>query len=158
LHIKPEAGGSGRVALTLDACGGKTDTRILSALVENRIPATIFVTGIWLKRNAAAVEVMRAHPDLFEDGARTPTGGCRSGAIEVPLLVVQGNRDSHVTMEEAREIASLAPAASTELRVVEGGSHGFLAGDTIRRTPPQLLDMVEAVTAWMRRWLLSRGG
>ena len=67
LHLKPQAvGGSGRVALTLDACGGQTDTRILSALVDNRIPATIFVTGIWLKRNAAAVEIMRAHPDLFE--------------------------------------------------------------------------------------------
>ncbi|RWD98354.1 polysaccharide deacetylase family protein, partial [Mesorhizobium sp.] len=62
LHLKLQRGG-GRVALTLDACGGKTDTRILSALVENGIPATIFVTGIWLKRNAAAVEILRAHPD-----------------------------------------------------------------------------------------------
>src|SRR5882672_3184609 len=53
LHIKPAASGTGRVALTLDACGGQTDARILSALVENKIPATIFVTGIWLKRNAA---------------------------------------------------------------------------------------------------------
>jgi peptidoglycan/xylan/chitin deacetylase (PgdA/CDA1 family) len=65
LHLKP--GGHGpRVALTLDACGGATDTRILSALVENRIPATIFVTGAWLTRNRASVETLRAHPDLFE--------------------------------------------------------------------------------------------
>ncbi|RVA27262.1 polysaccharide deacetylase, partial [Mesorhizobium sp. M7A.F.Ca.US.001.01.1.1] len=63
LHIRPQASGAGRVALTLDACGGQTDSRILSALVDNKIPATIFVTGIWLKRNAAAVEIMRAHPD-----------------------------------------------------------------------------------------------
>ncbi len=55
LRIKPEDAGAGRVALTLDACGGHTDNRILSALVENKIPATIFVTGIWLKRNADAV-------------------------------------------------------------------------------------------------------
>jgi peptidoglycan/xylan/chitin deacetylase (PgdA/CDA1 family) len=55
-----------RVALTLDACGGRTDDRILDALVENRIPATIFVTGLWLKKNAAALAVMQAHPDLFE--------------------------------------------------------------------------------------------
>jgi peptidoglycan/xylan/chitin deacetylase (PgdA/CDA1 family) len=57
---------AGRVALTLDACGGSTDSRILDALVENRISATIFVTGLWLKHNAAALAVMRAHPDLFE--------------------------------------------------------------------------------------------
>ncbi|TIW02335.1 MAG: polysaccharide deacetylase, partial [Mesorhizobium sp.] len=60
LHLKTQAPeGRGRVALTLDACGGKTDTRILSALVDNRIPATIFVTGIWLKRNAAAAMVFQ---------------------------------------------------------------------------------------------------
>ncbi|HHZ10350.1 MAG TPA: polysaccharide deacetylase family protein [Rhizobiales bacterium] len=58
--------GAVRVALTLDACGGGTDMRILSALVENRIPATIFVTGIWLRRNAEVLAVMKAHPDLFE--------------------------------------------------------------------------------------------
>jgi peptidoglycan/xylan/chitin deacetylase (PgdA/CDA1 family) len=55
-----------QVALTLDACMGQTDQRILKALVDNRIPATIFVTGRWLKRNAASLAVMKAHPDLFE--------------------------------------------------------------------------------------------
>jgi peptidoglycan/xylan/chitin deacetylase (PgdA/CDA1 family) len=67
LHL-PHAGLSDgiRVALTLDACGGRTDTRILSALVENRIPATIFATGIWLRRNPEAVAILKAHPGLFE--------------------------------------------------------------------------------------------
>jgi peptidoglycan/xylan/chitin deacetylase (PgdA/CDA1 family) len=84
LHLKPEAGGSGRVALTLDACGGQTDTRILSALVDNKIPATIFVTGIWLKRNAAAVEIMRAHPDLFE---LENHGGRHIPAVDTPQKI-----------------------------------------------------------------------
>ncbi|PWK68126.1 polysaccharide deacetylase family protein [Aminobacter sp. AP02] len=66
LHLKPSGESSPRVALTLDACGGKTDTRILSALVENKIPATIFVTGMWLKRNGEALAIMKAHPELFE--------------------------------------------------------------------------------------------
>jgi peptidoglycan/xylan/chitin deacetylase (PgdA/CDA1 family) len=55
-----------QVALTLDACSGQTDQRILNALVENHIPATIFVTGRWLKHNAPTVAIMKAHPDLFE--------------------------------------------------------------------------------------------
>jgi len=84
LHIKPAASGAGHVALTLDACDGHTDTRILSALVENKIPATIFVTGIWLKRNAAAVEIMRAHPDLFE---LENHGEKHIPAIDKPVLV-----------------------------------------------------------------------
>jgi peptidoglycan/xylan/chitin deacetylase (PgdA/CDA1 family) len=75
---------AGRVALTLDACGGSTDSRILDALVENRISATIFVTGLWLKHNAAALAVMRAHPDLFEledHGAR------HVPAVEAPVRI-----------------------------------------------------------------------
>lgn len=66
LHLKPSGESSPRVALTLDACGGKTDARVLSALVDNKIPATIFVTGMWLKRNAEALAIMKAHPELFE--------------------------------------------------------------------------------------------
>lgn len=66
LHLSPSGEPAGRVALTLDACGGHTDHRILDALVKNHIPATVFVTGLWLKRNAEAFAVMRAHPDLFE--------------------------------------------------------------------------------------------
>ena len=66
LHFRPSGESSPRVALTLDACGGKTDARILSALVDNKIPATIFVTGKWLRRNAEALAIMKAHPELFE--------------------------------------------------------------------------------------------
>ncbi|MCX8281360.1 polysaccharide deacetylase family protein [Phyllobacterium sp. 0TCS1.6C] len=55
-----------QLALTLDACSGQTDQRILDMLVANRIQATIFVTGRWLKRNPVAVATLLAHPDLFE--------------------------------------------------------------------------------------------
>lgn len=61
-----EKGARPRVALTFDACSGKTDERILSTLIENRIPATIFVTARWVKRNAATMAIFKAHPDLFE--------------------------------------------------------------------------------------------
>jgi peptidoglycan/xylan/chitin deacetylase (PgdA/CDA1 family) len=84
LRLAPSGMPGGRVALTLDACGGKTDTRILGALVENRIPATIFVTVLWLKHNAEALAVMRAHPELFEledHGAR------HKPAVDVPVAI-----------------------------------------------------------------------
>lgn len=69
LHLpaKPDGrAGAPRVALTLDACSGAADMRILGTLIDNRIPATIFVTARWLKRNGLVVEVMKANPDLFE--------------------------------------------------------------------------------------------
>lgn len=85
LHLPPASTrGEVRVAVTLDACGGRTDMRILSALVDNRIPATIFATGIWLRHNPDAVAVLKAHPDLFEienHGAR------HVPAIDRPLSV-----------------------------------------------------------------------
>ena len=83
LRIPPQ-GGTGRVAVTLDACGGKTDNRILSALVENRIPATIFVTGIWLRRNPDAVAIMHAHPELFE---LENHGGRHIPAVDTPRTI-----------------------------------------------------------------------
>lgn len=66
LYIAKGGHAAPQVALTLDACAGQTDMRILNALVDNRIPATIFVTGRWLKRNPEAVAILQAHRDLFE--------------------------------------------------------------------------------------------
>jgi len=66
LKMSPQHDGKVRVAMTLDACMGKTDHRILDTLVRERIPATIFVTARWLKHNSEALAVLMANPDLFE--------------------------------------------------------------------------------------------
>ena len=66
LHIARGGATSPQVALTLDACMGRTDHRILDMLVQNRIPATIFVTGRWIKQNPAAMAVLKANADLFD--------------------------------------------------------------------------------------------
>ena len=66
LRIAAPPPGPRVVALTFDACSGAIDQRILTELVENHIPATLFVTHRWLKRNAAAMAVVMAHPELFE--------------------------------------------------------------------------------------------
>jgi peptidoglycan/xylan/chitin deacetylase (PgdA/CDA1 family) len=53
------------VALTFDACPGAFDERIASMLVESRTPATIFVTGLWMRRNPAGLALLLANRDLF---------------------------------------------------------------------------------------------
>jgi peptidoglycan/xylan/chitin deacetylase (PgdA/CDA1 family) len=84
LTIKPGAAHGPYVALTLDACQGRVDDRILSALVDNHIRATIFVTARWLKYNAKAVEVFKAHPELFEIENH---GAMHVPAVDVPMKV-----------------------------------------------------------------------
>jgi peptidoglycan/xylan/chitin deacetylase (PgdA/CDA1 family) len=75
---------SPRVALTFDACSGKIDNRILNALIDAHVKSTVFVTGRWLKRNAAAISIMAAHPDLFEIENH---GAKHRVAISTPLQV-----------------------------------------------------------------------
>jgi peptidoglycan/xylan/chitin deacetylase (PgdA/CDA1 family) len=83
MHMTPSVEGK-RVALTFDACTGKVDERILSALVDNNIKATIFVTGRWLKRNAAAITTLNAHPELFEIENH---GAKHLAAVDEPVLI-----------------------------------------------------------------------
>ena len=50
LRLKPQTGPR-RVAVTLDACPGHFDPRIANLLVERNIPATIFITAVWMRMN-----------------------------------------------------------------------------------------------------------
>jgi peptidoglycan/xylan/chitin deacetylase (PgdA/CDA1 family) len=54
------------VALTLDACGGAFDARLIATLVRLEIPATVFVTQRWLDQNPAGLRELKAQPQLFE--------------------------------------------------------------------------------------------
>lgn len=97
-------------------------------------------------------------PEIFEDLERSRDRYDVARAVETlhaPLLILHGDRDSAVPLNEARTLASRANAASTEFHIVQGAGHSFQAGDTIRRTPPELLEMIEVAVAWMRRWLFA---
>lgn len=65
MHIVPPASVP-EVALTLDACMGAADMRIIDGLVANAIPATIFATRRWLTHNPKVVHLLVSHPELFE--------------------------------------------------------------------------------------------
>ncbi|WP_420959836.1 polysaccharide deacetylase family protein [Brucella sp. IR073] len=106
LHITKGGANGPQVALTLDACMGQTDRRILDMLVENKIPATIFLTGRWIKTNPEALGIMKAHPELFElenhglnhvppiDSVPTMYGIKTAGSLEAVRAEVQGGADA----------------------------------------------------------------
>ena len=94
------------VALTLDACMGGVDRRILDVLLARRIPATLFVTGRWLRANPETVAVLRANPGQFslqDHGARhvpavlgalRPYGLRVAGSMDAVRAEVLGGADS----------------------------------------------------------------
>lgn len=99
-------GASPRVALTFDACMGQADLRILSMLVENKIPSTVFVTARWLKNNAEAIRVFLAHPDLFEIENH---GENHIPAVDQPIRIY-GIAAAGSSMAVEREVAAGAAA------------------------------------------------
>ncbi|MGE6740674.1 polysaccharide deacetylase family protein [Allorhizobium pseudoryzae] len=90
-----------QVALTLDACMGKTDMRILSVLIAEQIPATIFVTARWLRSNPEAVAILRQHPELFEVENH---GENHVPAVDVPMSIY-GIAAAGSAMAVEREVA-----------------------------------------------------
>jgi peptidoglycan/xylan/chitin deacetylase (PgdA/CDA1 family) len=81
---RSEETGKMRVALTFDACMGEADQRILSVLITENIPATIFVTARWLRHNPQTVAILRAHPEQFE---LENHGENHVPAVDVPVLI-----------------------------------------------------------------------
>ena len=76
-------------ALTLDACGGGYDARLIQFLVEEGIPATVFATRKWIERNPEGVTMLRSHPELFEIEDH--------GANHVPAVIGPGRRVYGIT-------------------------------------------------------------
>jgi peptidoglycan/xylan/chitin deacetylase (PgdA/CDA1 family) len=107
-HMRIAKGGaaSPQVALTLDACSGSVDMRILDALIENRIPATLFLTGRWIAANPEAVALLGQHADLFDFenhgaehipaviGDEKPYGITPAGTSEAVMQEVDGGAAS----------------------------------------------------------------
>jgi peptidoglycan/xylan/chitin deacetylase (PgdA/CDA1 family) len=78
LRLATQPNAPPRIALTFDACSGKTDERIMQTLIDNKISATIFVTARWIRRNPIAIAQIKANADLFEIE--------NHGAKHVPLV------------------------------------------------------------------------
>lgn len=64
LRLEPYSGAR-RVAVTLDACPGHFDARIAEILVHRQIPATIFITKVWMRMNPVGLAFFLKYPDIF---------------------------------------------------------------------------------------------
>ena len=91
------------LALTLDACGGKKgasyDARLVAFLREHRIPATLFVTSLWMRTNPDILAELAADP-LFEIAAH----GSRHRPCSVSGKSVYGIKGTANFKELAEEV------------------------------------------------------
>lgn len=124
LHIVRGGLGTPRVALTFDACMGKTDRRILTSLIDNQVPATIFVTGRWLKRNRTALAEMRAHPDLFEIE--------NHGARHIPAVDRQAKIYGIAAAGSPEAVQAEVEGGANAVRAAGGGNPKWFRGSTAR--------------------------
>lgn len=122
------SGAGPRVALTFDACSGRTDQRILSTLVENRIPATIFATARWIRHNPEAVALLKANPDLFEVENH---GAMHVPAVDRPAMVygipAAGSPEA-VTAEVTGGTAAIEAAGFASPRWFRGATARYNSG------------------------------
>lgn len=92
-----------RLALTFDACGGgkgtSYDAGIIALLREHGIPATVFVTSLWIRNNPAVLRELAADP-LFEIAAH----GSRHKPCSVNGAVAYGIKGTASFAELLREV------------------------------------------------------
>ncbi len=138
------------IALTLDACGGGFDARIAEALIEARIPATIFVTGLWLHRNAAAMARLREHPDLFGFG--------NHGARHLPMVLGGGRVFGLPGVGDLDGLRREVTEGAAAIEQASGAAPRWVRGATARYSPAALPAIREAGFAIAGYSLNADGG
>jgi len=107
---------SPQVALTLDACSGKIDKRILKVLIDNKIHATIFITGRWIKSNPKTIKIFNQHKNLFQ---------------------LENHGASHIPAVLGSERPYGIKPAGTPTALLKEVNNGNLAIQLISKTKPQ---------------------
>ena len=91
------------VALTLDACGGRAgqsyDSELIAFLRAERIPATLFVSSLWIKNNRATLQELAADP-LFEIASH----GARHKPASIDGRSAYGNKGTASLAELIAEV------------------------------------------------------
>jgi peptidoglycan/xylan/chitin deacetylase (PgdA/CDA1 family) len=115
------------VALTLDACPGGFDERIAAALVELRIPATIFATELWLRRNPAGLAFVLAHGDLF--------GIENHGELHIPPVLGRGSIFGIPVAGDLATVQHEVTEGGAAVRAATGGAPRWYRGATGHYSP-----------------------
>ena len=118
-------------ALTLDACGGGYDAKLIGFLIGERIPATVFATRKWIERNAEGMAMLRSHPELFDIEDH--------GANHVPAVIGPGRRVYGITGNpDVAHLESEVRDGATAVEAATGNAPHWYRGATAEYDPRAL--------------------
>jgi predicted alpha/beta-hydrolase family hydrolase len=123
--------------------GGKSMGGRIASLVLASPPAT----AAWSRVKGLVLLGYPLHPPGKPDAPRTS----HLPAIRVPILLVQGTRDSFGTRDEVTTVFDGIPAKVT-YDFIEGGDHSFAVPKSPGLTERDVLD---GVTSRVARWVLD---
>ncbi len=102
-------------------------------------------TGQELLLGTEILDDYTAHAAALDLGAAARRRG-------VPWLIVHGDQDETVPVDEARALAAAA-APPSELLIVPRGDHGLGGRHPFPGPQPPLIQALNATQSWFRRWL-----
>ncbi len=99
-----------------------------------------------LRLDWAYYEDIDRHRDAFDLPAA-------AGRLDVPHLMVHGERDAAVTVAETRALLAPPRSAPARLEILPGAGHAFGARHPMRRPSPALERAIALSEAWFQRTL-----
>jgi uncharacterized protein len=128
---------------SLVAVGGKS----MGGRIASQVLASLPATAAWKRVKGLVLLGYPLHPPGKPDAPRT----AHLPAIRVPILLVQGTRDSFGTRDEVRPVFDAIPAKVT-YDFIEGGDHGFAVPKSSGLSERDVLAGVTSRTAeWIKR-------
>ena len=103
-------------------------------------------TGQLMRMNYAAIEDLAANRDRYNLERAVTT-------LDAPLLLIHGDQDASVPVDEARALFAAARRDRNELRILPGAGHTFGAVHPWEGTTPALETALEHTITWFARHL-----
>jgi peptidoglycan/xylan/chitin deacetylase (PgdA/CDA1 family) len=151
------------LALTFDACGGPHgsgyDTELINFLRKNRIPATLFITGLWIDANPDAFRQLATdtlfeienhglthHPCAIEGETKYGIHGTASAGQAVDEIELNARKIARVTLRKPifyRSATATTDEACAAIAKYLGEtiiSYDLLSGDAVAGTPVSVIE------------------
>jgi pimeloyl-ACP methyl ester carboxylesterase len=107
--------------------------------------------------NARTGEVLPLYTDALDEVEQHCNGKLdvlhAAARIDVPWLIIHGEQDESVSVEEGRKLYEVANKDRAELQIVHGGGHTFGAKHPWAGPTPELTDVMDATVRWFSRHL-----
>lgn len=106
--------------------------------------------------NKRTGQLMRVGIELLEDTQKNRAQlniQAAAEQLETPTLIIHGQEDESVPVEEAQTIYDHIASPSKELMIIEGGTHTFGARHPLESMPKELETVFDLTESWFDRFL-----